>query len=563
MIPPAAKVTGLYVNSSLAKVEALKAGYDEAILLNTQGYVSECTGENIFVVKGGRIITPPLAAGALDGITRDSIMVIARDLGYEVVEENILRSDLYIADEAFLTGTAAEVVPIRAVDDRVIGEPGEVTRKIQEMYFATIRGEVETYKGWLEHVRCPIETTSWPERVEIFDTTLRDGSQREGISLTVADKLKVAEQLDHLGVDYIEGGWPGANPKDEEFFRRAPAELRLEHSQLVAFGSTRRAGVKADDDEVLRNLVKAGTPVVCIVAKSWDYHVTEALRTTLDEAVAMVGDSVEFLRNAGARGVPRRRALLRRLPPQPRVRPPRAAGRPRGRRRPARAVRHQRRHPAPRGGADRGRGPGRAARRRARRPLPQRHRLRGGQRPGRRPSGRRPDPGLHQRLRRADGQRQPDVDHPQPHAEDGDRDGAPGPAGAADPRLPPHRRAGQPHARPPVALRGHQRLRPQGRAPHQRHLPGSRRLRARRARRHRQPDPLRGLRAGRPVDRGHAGQGARPRPLRRHGHRRARAAEDAGARRLPLRGGRRLLRAAAAHRRRLAAGASSPWRASG
>ena len=153
MIPPAAKVTGLYVNSSLAKVEALKSGYDEAILLNSQGQVSECTGENLFLVKGGRIITPPLSAGALDGITRDSVMVIARDLGYEVAEENLLRSDLYIADEAFLTGTAAEVVPIRSVDDRVIGEPGEVTRKIQEIYFAAIRGEVDAYKGWLEHVR--------------------------------------------------------------------------------------------------------------------------------------------------------------------------------------------------------------------------------------------------------------------------------------------------------------------------------------------------------------------------------------------------------------------------
>jgi branched-chain amino acid aminotransferase len=153
MIPPAAKVTGLYVNSSLAKVEALKSGYDEAILLNTQGYVAECTGENIFIVKGGRIITPPLAAGALDGITRDSVWTIARDLGYEVVEENLLRSDLYTADEAFLTGTAAEVVPIRSVDDRMIGEPGEMTRKIQETYFAAIRGEVEAYKGWLEYVR--------------------------------------------------------------------------------------------------------------------------------------------------------------------------------------------------------------------------------------------------------------------------------------------------------------------------------------------------------------------------------------------------------------------------
>jgi branched-chain amino acid aminotransferase len=153
MIPPAAKVTGLYVNSSLAKVEALKAGYDEAILLNSQGWVSECSGENLFIVKDGSILTPPLSAGALDGITRDSVWAIANDLGYEVVEENLWRSDLYTADEAFLTGTAAEVVPIRSVDDRMIGEPGEVTRKIQETYFAAIRGEMEAYKGWLEYAR--------------------------------------------------------------------------------------------------------------------------------------------------------------------------------------------------------------------------------------------------------------------------------------------------------------------------------------------------------------------------------------------------------------------------
>lgn len=151
--PPAAKGTGMYVNSSLAKVEALKAGYDEAIMLNTQGFVAECTGENIYIVKDGRIITPPTSAGALDGITRDSIIDIARDLGYEVLEANILRSDLYLADEAFLSGTAAEVVPIREVDDRVIGEPGEITRKVQETFFAAVRGEVESYKGWLEYVR--------------------------------------------------------------------------------------------------------------------------------------------------------------------------------------------------------------------------------------------------------------------------------------------------------------------------------------------------------------------------------------------------------------------------
>lgn len=149
-IPPAAKGTGMYINSSLAKVEALKAGYDEAIILNPQGYVSECTGENLFVVKDGRLITPPVTAGALEGITQHSVMTIARDLGIEVSVGNLLRSDLYLADEAFVTGTAAEVVPIRSVDDREIGEPGPITRKLQETYFAAVRGEIDRYKDWCE-----------------------------------------------------------------------------------------------------------------------------------------------------------------------------------------------------------------------------------------------------------------------------------------------------------------------------------------------------------------------------------------------------------------------------
>jgi 2-isopropylmalate synthase len=135
-----------------------------------------------------------------------------------------------------------------------------------------------------------------PEAVDIFDTILRDGSQQEGLSLTVDDKLRVAEQLDHLGVSYIEGGWPGANPKDVEFFERAKKELNLGTATLVAFGSTRRAGVKPEKDAVLANLVEAGASVACIVAKSWDRHVAEALRTSLDEAVAMVADSVRYLR---------------------------------------------------------------------------------------------------------------------------------------------------------------------------------------------------------------------------------------------------------------------------
>ena len=151
-MPPAAKGTGMYINSSMAKVQAIKAGYDEAILLSPQGFVSECTGENIFIVKDGTIITPPVSAGALEGITQSSVMTIARDLGIECTTGNILRSDLYTADEAFLSGTAAEVVPIRSVDDREIGEPGPITKAIQETYFATVRGEVDQYKDWLDIV---------------------------------------------------------------------------------------------------------------------------------------------------------------------------------------------------------------------------------------------------------------------------------------------------------------------------------------------------------------------------------------------------------------------------
>jgi 2-isopropylmalate synthase len=140
-----------------------------------------------------------------------------------------------------------------------------------------------------------------PEAVEVFDTTLRDGAQFEGISLSVDDKLRVAEQLDWLGVHWIEGGYPQANPKDEEFFRRAPKDLRLSSAELVAFGSTRRPAGKVDVDPTLRALLDAETTTVCIVGKSWDFHVVEALRTTLDEGAAMVADSVRFLKGHGRR----------------------------------------------------------------------------------------------------------------------------------------------------------------------------------------------------------------------------------------------------------------------
>jgi branched-chain amino acid aminotransferase len=152
VIPPAAKATGQYLNSSLAKAEAVKAGYDEGVLLNAQGYVTDGSGENVFVVGGGVLRTPPLAAGCLAGVTRDSVMRIAADLGVPVEESDLVRTDLYLADEAFFTGTAAEVVPIREVDDRVLGEPGPVTRRLQEVFTAATRGREPRYTDWLEHV---------------------------------------------------------------------------------------------------------------------------------------------------------------------------------------------------------------------------------------------------------------------------------------------------------------------------------------------------------------------------------------------------------------------------
>jgi 2-isopropylmalate synthase len=135
--------------------------------------------------------------------------------------------------------------------------------------------------------------------VEIYDTTLRDGTQQEGISLTVRDKLKICALLDDLGVSYIEGGWPGANPKEDEFFDRARTELELDTAKLVAFGATRKAGVMPQDDPQVQKLLAAGTDTVCLVGKTWDYHVEHALRTSLDEAVAMIGDTVAYFRSQG------------------------------------------------------------------------------------------------------------------------------------------------------------------------------------------------------------------------------------------------------------------------
>jgi branched-chain amino acid aminotransferase len=134
----------------LAVTEANRAGYDEAILLTNEGYVADGSGENIFVVKGGELITPPLSTSILPGITRDTIIQIAQDLGYPVHEAHLIRSDLYLADEVFMVGTAAEVTPLRSVDDHEIGV-GDVTREIQRVYLDTVRGKNERYPHWLEY----------------------------------------------------------------------------------------------------------------------------------------------------------------------------------------------------------------------------------------------------------------------------------------------------------------------------------------------------------------------------------------------------------------------------
>jgi branched-chain amino acid aminotransferase len=149
---PQSKASGQYLNSILAKVESAKAGYDEAILLDQHGNVSEGSGENIFVVREGQISTPPAAASILEGITSRSVRQIAADLGFQVVERDISRGELYLADEVFLTGTAAEVVPVREIDDHRLGPPGELTQAIQKRFFEAIQGKREEYLEWLDFV---------------------------------------------------------------------------------------------------------------------------------------------------------------------------------------------------------------------------------------------------------------------------------------------------------------------------------------------------------------------------------------------------------------------------
>jgi branched-chain amino acid aminotransferase len=161
---PHAKASGQYLNSILAKTESVEAGYDEAILLDERGFVSEGSGENIFCVRDGELITPPHVASILDGISRRSVIQIARDFGYPVVERDIARTELYLADEAFLVGTAAELVPVREIDDRELGEPGEITRALQAKFEDALHGRAEEYLEWLDPVA--EQPAAAPEAIE-------------------------------------------------------------------------------------------------------------------------------------------------------------------------------------------------------------------------------------------------------------------------------------------------------------------------------------------------------------------------------------------------------------
>ncbi len=152
IMPPAAKATGGYINSSLAKVEALKAGYDEAVMLSPNGLIAECSGENLFAVRNDVIITPPLSAGALEGITQNSVITIARDLGYDIRVDNLARSDLYIAEEIFVCGTAAEIGSVNSVDDREVPCPGPKTRALADIYAKAARMQDPRYARWCELV---------------------------------------------------------------------------------------------------------------------------------------------------------------------------------------------------------------------------------------------------------------------------------------------------------------------------------------------------------------------------------------------------------------------------
>ncbi len=342
-------------------------------------------------------------------------------------------------------------------------------------------------------------------KVELYDTTLRDGTQMEGISLSVKDKLKITQKLDELGVRYIEGGWPGSNPKDAEFFAAARS-LRLKNAKIVAFGSTRRAGTAAEKDANLRALLQAGTPAVTIVGKANEIHVRDVLETTLEENLAMIRDSVAYLKSHGVAVFFDAEHFFDGFRDNPELRAGLPARRCGSRRRLPRPLRYERRHDHRQG--RRSRRGGARAEGAVGHPRPQRRRPRRRQYARRRRSRRDTRSGHHQRLRRTLRKRQPGQRHRQPEAEDGHRlrqrraTGAPGGGLAL-------RQRGREHdSRPAGALRRPQRLHPQGRDARRGSRQAPVELPARRPRERRQRETRPHLRAGRAAQRRYEAQGA-------------------------------------------------------
>ena len=344
---PAAKATGQYLNSVLAKIEADKAGYEEGILLDQRGMVCEGTGENLFVVKDGTIATPGFTSSILGGINRLSAIEIARDLGYEVVERDIARGELYLADEIFMTGTAAELTPLRELDDQPVGEgrPGPGHARDPER----VRGRAARPRGALRPLagRGARAGTRTVSRIQIYDTTLRDGMQGEGMSLSAEEKVRVAHLLDDLGIPFIEAGFPASNPKEEELFERLAGERFS--ADVCAFGMTRRRDVSAEEDPALRLLASSFAPVCTLVGKTWSLHLEKVVRVDPEENLRMIADSVAFLVGEGKRVIYDAEHFFDAWRTRPRLRPALRARRLRGGRGERDAVRHQRRLAAARG----------------------------------------------------------------------------------------------------------------------------------------------------------------------------------------------------------------------
>ncbi len=359
VVIPAAKATGQYLNSVLAKIEADKAGYEEAILLDIHGYVCEGTGENLFIVKDGIIATPTYLSGVLGGINRAAAIQIARDLGFELQERQVARDELYLADEIFMTGTAAELTP-GARGRRPARRHGRAGRD-HARGPERLRGRAARPGGALRRLerrgaRARADSVS---ALLIYDCTLRDGMQGEGMSLSVEEKLRVAHLLDDLGVPMIEAGFPASNPKEAELFARLEtAGLR---AQVAAFGMTRRRDTSAADDPALRGLAASFAPVCTLVGKTWGLHLEKVVKVDRDENLRMIEESVAFLVGEGKTVVYDAEHFFDGWARRPRLRAALRAGRRRGRRRLRDAVRHQRRDAARRrrgrhrGGRRRGR----------------------------------------------------------------------------------------------------------------------------------------------------------------------------------------------------------------